>query len=160
MIYSSPHASVRVYTRRHIRGCRLLNSSDNDCNCPKWIYSKARFRHEFQQRSAQTTNFLEACAIAQKILYSFDPEVRAAREKTQLQSAAPHPPKRGRKITPNAGRQYFKVGSLVEENLASGMELTAARRLVAKDAGVQYGSVVRYHREFREFRKKQPSHPG
>lgn len=80
----------------------------------------------------------ELVAKAQKILEGFD------------RGAAKAPAKRGPKRKSEASRKYFKVGNLVEENLASGMELTAARRLVAKTAKIAYLSVVRYHMRFRK----------
>jgi integrase len=85
-VFTSLYGAVRVYTRRHINGCRLATADHNHCSCPKWIYSKARDGKASQQ-AASTPSFTEACGIAQKILKGFDPEIRAARE--QISAVAP-----------------------------------------------------------------------
>ncbi len=56
---------------------------------------------------------------------------------------------RGRPQSAEENKQYFKVGEKVEQKLAAGMELTAARKSVAKAEGMNYGSVVNYHKQFR-----------
>lgn len=77
--------TVRVYTRRHIHGCRLPSPDHNHCSCPKWIYSKARGGKPVQ-KTACTPSFAEACGQAQTILRGFDPEISQART---LASPAP-----------------------------------------------------------------------
>ena len=65
--------------------------------------------------------------------------------------AKPKEPRRspGARTKGKENQEYFKAGKMVEENVASGMELTAARRLVARAMDIQYPSVVRYHMKFR-----------
>jgi hypothetical protein len=73
---------------------------------------------------------------------------------------------RGRKTRPSKDREYFRIATLVEENVASGMELTKARHRVVQDenaarrrAGtkklITYKTVALYHREF----LRLPAHP-
>jgi integrase len=80
--FTSIHGTVIVYTRRHIGGCKLRDSNENHCSCPKWLYSKPK-TGKAAQRSAGTPSFTEASEQAQKILRGFDPEIRAAREVNQ-----------------------------------------------------------------------------
>jgi integrase len=84
-VYKNQFGTVRVYTRRHINGCLFTDPDQQHCQCPKWIYSKARGgRHAV--KSANTPSFTEACGIAQKILRGFDPEIAFSRKE-----AAPGP---------------------------------------------------------------------
>jgi site-specific recombinase XerD len=76
---SSQYGTVRVYTRRHINGCKLPTPDHNHCSCPKWIYCKRRGGNAIQ-KSAGTPSFTEATDQAQKILKGFDPEIAAARK--------------------------------------------------------------------------------
>ena len=78
-IFKSRYGAVRVYTRRHIHGCRLISADEQNCNCPKWIYSKAQDGKPLRQ-TAGTPNFIEACEVAKRILRNMDPEIREARE--------------------------------------------------------------------------------
>lgn len=75
---SNAFGMVRVYTRRHIKGCTLPTADHNKCSCPKWIYSKAR-NGKASQKAATTPSFTEACGMAQRILRGFDPELSQAR---------------------------------------------------------------------------------
>jgi hypothetical protein len=63
---------------------------------------------------------------------------------------------RGRHKEPEEGRQYFKVGRMVEEKLASGKELTTARRATARETEISYSSVVLYHKKFRRLGRTAP----
>ena len=56
---------------------------------------------------------------------------------------------KGRRKQTDESRRYFSTGEMVEKKLASGMELTAARRSVASAMRISYSSVVRYHKQFR-----------
>jgi len=76
-VFSTQYGTVRVYTRRHIRGCPLA-PDEQHCSCPKWIYSYPRGGKP-RQESAGTPSFTEACEKAQKMLKGFDPEIQAAR---------------------------------------------------------------------------------
>jgi len=78
--FTSIFGSTIVYTPRHINGCKLGDRNANHCSCPKWIYLKPRGGKPMQ-KAARTPSFTEACAEAQRILRSFDPEIAAAREK-------------------------------------------------------------------------------
>jgi len=78
-MFRSRYGAVRVYTRRHIHGCKLISPDDQNCVCPKWIYSKPR-DGKAAQKTAGTPSFGEACEIAQRILRNMDPEIREARE--------------------------------------------------------------------------------
>ncbi len=71
-------------------------------------------------------------------------------------ASVPTPAKRGRKRQSDVNRKYFKVGSLVEKNTASGMELTAARRRAAKEMGISYASAALYHKKFRKLHQTRP----
>jgi hypothetical protein len=66
----------------------------------------------------------------------------------QLRIAAA-PAKPGPKTKPEENKRYFRFGIMVEEKVASGMEVTAARRLVAKAVGITYNSMAGYHKKFR-----------
>jgi len=70
--FSSPYGGVRVYTRRHVKGCTLISTEDNSCPCPKWIYSKAR-DGKASQTAAKTSSLTEACEKARRILAGFRP---------------------------------------------------------------------------------------
>jgi hypothetical protein len=63
--------------------------------------------------------------------------------------------KRGPKEKPEESKRYFIIGKLVEQKLASGLELTAARRRVAKDAGITYRSAAVYHKTFRKLTRNK-----
>jgi integrase len=77
-VFSGQYGTVRVYTRRHIRGCLLTSPDQQHCPCPKWIYCYPRGGKP-RQESAMTPSFTEACEKAQKMLKGFDPEIQAAR---------------------------------------------------------------------------------
>lgn len=78
-VFPSLHGGVRIYTRHHIHGCTLLSTYDNNCWCPKWIYSKAH-GGKAKQQAAGTGSLAEAQELAMKILRDFDPEIRARGE--------------------------------------------------------------------------------
>jgi hypothetical protein len=60
------------------------------------------------------------------------------------------PGKPGRRKKADGGGRYVEAGRLVEQKLADGKELTAARLAVARQFNLAYSSVVRYHRKFRK----------
>lgn len=76
----SDYGVVSVYVPRHVNGCGLRDRNDVNCNCPKWLYHRAKGGRAVQV-SAQTTSFTEASVKAKDILKRFDPEIAAAREK-------------------------------------------------------------------------------
>src|ERR1035437_863427 len=78
-MFTSIFGSTIVYTPRHINRCQLRDRNSNGCSCPKWIYLRPR-GGQAVQRAARTPSFTEACAEAQRVLRSFDPEIAAARE--------------------------------------------------------------------------------
>ncbi|HXJ88890.1 MAG TPA: tyrosine-type recombinase/integrase [Candidatus Binatia bacterium] len=67
--------SVRVYVRKHLPPCKLTESSDLVCSCPKWIYGNPADGDPFQ-RAAKTPSLAEAKRVALDILDSFDPDQR------------------------------------------------------------------------------------
>src|SRR5271154_2914182 len=79
VIFSSLHASVRVYTRRHINGCTLQDDNQQNCRCPKWFYVSPRDGGAPYRKSIGTGDFTEACDEARKVLKGFDPEIREFR---------------------------------------------------------------------------------
>jgi integrase len=81
VVFASLYGTVRVYTRRHINGCSFTDPNQQQCSCPKWIYSNPKGGHA-QRLAAGTPSFTEACEKAQKILKGLDPEIRAARQIT------------------------------------------------------------------------------
>jgi len=82
-IFKSIFGTVIVYTPRHGAPCKLRDRNNNSCGgCPKWLYLKAK-GGKAVQRAAGTPNFTEACAEAQRVLRSFDPEIAKAREKNE-----------------------------------------------------------------------------
>jgi len=97
-VFKSIYGTVRVYIRRHLDGCDLSDPNDTHCNCPKWLYSKARGGRAVQ-KAAGTPSFTEACGQAQRLLKGFDPEIAKAREITE--------PKLG--ITIQAALQAYKT---------------------------------------------------
>ena len=162
---NSRGGTVRVYTRRHINDCSLVGTSNNGCSCSKWIYSKPAGGRA-RQVSARTGSFTEACRLAEKILEAISE--RPIEASDLLPTAQPKPAKRtrGRKKRPEANKEYFKIANLVEEKLASGMELTKVRLRVSKDetkarlrAGkkkITYATVALYHRKFLRLRPHPP----
>jgi len=85
--FKNQHGTVRVYTRRHINGCKLRDPNEVHCACPKWLYAKPSGGMPVQ-KAASTPSFTEACEKAQKMLRGFDPEIAAARAITE---AKPEP---------------------------------------------------------------------
>jgi len=81
-------------------------------------------------------------------------QILALRTAAQPQKAKPGPHSKSVK-----DKEYFKVGKLIEEKLAAGMELTTARRLVAKHMDITYSSAVRYHKRFRKSIRSTPPVP-
>jgi hypothetical protein len=67
--------------------------------------------------------------------------------------------KGGRPRQSEQSKRYFKIGQMVEEKIASGDELTAARRLVALETHISYGSVVRYHKQYRGVQSPRDRNP-
>jgi len=95
-VLTSAYGAVRVYTRRHINGCGHVDTNENHCLCPKWIYSKARGGQcRPEQQSAKTPSFAEACELAQKILSSFNPPALQNRQPEEIgpgqQAEGPRP---------------------------------------------------------------------
>jgi hypothetical protein len=74
--------SAIVYTPRHVNGCQLNDRNENNCSCPKWLYLKQRGGKAIQ-RAVRSPSFTEACAEAQRVLRSFDPEIARAREQNE-----------------------------------------------------------------------------
>ena len=81
-VFTTIFGTTIVYTPRHINGCNLRDRNENHCSCPKWIYMKKRGGKAIQ-RAVRSPSFTEACAEAQRILRSFDPEIAKAREKNE-----------------------------------------------------------------------------
>jgi site-specific recombinase XerD len=72
---ASDYGRIRVYTRRHINGCRLTDPDDNSCRCPKWLYS---VKLDPMQQAAGTATFHDACSRAREMLHGFDPFIQKA----------------------------------------------------------------------------------
>jgi len=79
VVFSSLHASVRIYTRRHINGCPLQDDNEQNCGCPKWMYVSPRDGGALYRKSIGTGDFAEACDEARKVLKGFDPEIQELR---------------------------------------------------------------------------------
>lgn len=77
--FSNQFGVTRVYTRRHINGCPLGSPNENSCSCPKWIYAKPKHR-PWTQKAAGTPSYTEAAEKAQRLLRSWDPDIRRAQE--------------------------------------------------------------------------------
>jgi hypothetical protein len=84
--FSNRFGTVRVYTRRHINGCKLSDPNQQHCTCPKWLYKNARGSKPVQE-AANTPSFTEACDVAQEWLKGLDPEIRAARALIAVKSS-------------------------------------------------------------------------
>jgi hypothetical protein len=78
-------------------------------------------------------------------------QLQTARENRGLVLLFRKPRKKGggRDKSAEEDKRYFKVGEMVEKKITSGIELTAARRLVANAMKISYSSVARYHKQFR-----------
>jgi hypothetical protein len=68
------------------------------------------------------------------------------------------PRKYGPDKKPAEQSMWFEIGRKVEGLVASGESLIDARRRVV--GKYEYDTVVRYHRQFRAWRRKNPSYPG
>ena len=105
VVLDNENGSVRVYTRRHINGCRFTSPDQQSCSCPKWIYANPRGGRP-TRFAAGTPSFTEAFEQARKLWRGWDPEIRQARA---VNTPAP--------------------GIRIEDALAKYYEVLASRRL-------------------------------
>lgn len=84
-LISSPHGSVRPYTR-HATTCKAAKD-DNSCRCAKWLYSFNKHTGLKRRRSLETPSWAEAYSKAKDELRGMDPEIAAARSQAVKKEA-------------------------------------------------------------------------
>jgi integrase len=85
----SAYGYVTVYTRRHINGCKLTETTQNSCSCPKYHYvvpNDKSLQPKPPQVSAKTPSYKEAINRAQQLVDFWDPKTQEiARLKAEKQ---------------------------------------------------------------------------
>jgi hypothetical protein len=157
-------------------GCKKRLGGRNQCGyCPKHRkkYFAEQDRLAAAKRSADLRVKAAAADEAKRMVLDLRAEVDAAKQAVtekeanladlKAKAAADHilaqqgqqqlptaaKATRGAKKKTEASKEYFRVGNLVQEKLTSLKDVTAARLVVAKNEGLKYQTVVRYHKMFR-----------
>src|ERR1035437_1650683 len=86
---------------------------------------------------------------AEQLVLDLQAQVDAARQRLADKEAQLAKAKLQSSAKDKEEKQYFKIGKLVDEKMARGKALTAARSAVAAAEGIAYSSVSRYHKQYR-----------